>query len=219
MGQVVAVKPNVAMWPALLLVSGMWLPALACGATTIALSVLPLVRYGPPVYASWAHAIGAAAPRVAYNASLPALFARLDIPEVGTLAAVALIAAAALWVWRRRPAAADTSAVALVLALAASPIAWIMYFVFLFPVFASRRWTSRVWAAAVLQLVPYWCLWLPATRFGFWTPLAGWLTSGVLLLLLAEIALAGFPRSSGLLVRISSRRSSAIMDARAALQP
>ena len=52
-GLVVAMKPNFAVWPALLLLSGTYRPALASIATVAVVSAIPLAVFGPEIYRQW----------------------------------------------------------------------------------------------------------------------------------------------------------------------
>lgn len=186
-GIVVAVKPNFAVWIVLLLLARDWLPVLAACATTITLSLLPLFVYGPAVYRSWLQVVSTGSAEVAANASILAFWTRFNAPQLGDISILGLLLASAIWVWWRRPDVARLSNWALIVALLASPIAWVTYQAFLLPVFCSVRWTPVVWAAALLQVLPYWLLWLPPMQTGFGLIAAGTATSGVLLLLLGGL--------------------------------
>ena len=156
-GVVVAVKPNFLVWPGLLFLAGHVRPAIATGVTAAALSALPLLRYGPEVYAQWVELIASDANRAVFltNASLSGLAQRLGSPGLGTVLSVGLLGALALWAWRRRPTPVQASAFALLGALLASPIAWVQYTMFLLPLFfAVRPWTLPMRLAAVLLTVP-----------------------------------------------------------------
>lgn len=154
-GGLIAVKPNFAVWPLLLLVGGYWSVALVSFATVGLLSVVPVLIYGPGIYAQWLAVLVTNA-WIAYppNGSLFGLAARLGLPALGTIFSVALLAALVVWVWRTRPGLAGISSLALVASLLASPIAWVGYTLVLLPIFFSRAWTYPSTIAAVLWMVP-----------------------------------------------------------------
>jgi hypothetical protein len=52
-GALVACKPNLCLWPAYLLVAGVWRPALVAGACAAVASLLPAAIWGAPVYHQW----------------------------------------------------------------------------------------------------------------------------------------------------------------------
>ncbi|HVL69114.1 MAG TPA: glycosyltransferase 87 family protein [Vicinamibacterales bacterium] len=155
-GVVVAVKPNFAVWPALLLLAGYVRPAAAAGATVVALSALPVAIYGWTVYRQWVELILSDAGRAAFltNASLPGLLQRLNAGAAGAVAAVAILAGLATWAVRRRPTVLTASACGLFGGIVASPIAWVHYTLFLLPVFFWMRLSPAAVAAAALLVVP-----------------------------------------------------------------
>lgn len=155
-GVVVAAKPNFAVWPALLLLAGHWRPVAAAGLTALALAAVPALPYGPAVWGQWLHLVLTDANRAAFltNASLSGLAQRLGLPAVGTIASVALLAALGWGAWRRKPEPLDVSALALVGAVLASPIAWVHYTLFLLPLFFTRPLTPPLLVAATLLAVP-----------------------------------------------------------------
>jgi Glycosyltransferase family 87 len=155
-GLVVAMKPNFLVWPALLFLSGHRLPALVGIAIAAAISAIPLIVMGPEVYRQWFELIASDRDRAAFltNASLAGLTARIGSPTPGLLLGLALLAASALWALRRRPTASHASALALILALLASPIAWIHYTLFLLPVFFAHWRVHGMRLVALLLIVP-----------------------------------------------------------------
>jgi Glycosyltransferase family 87 len=149
-------KPNFLVWPALLFLSGHRLPALVSVATATAISTIPVVVMGPEVYRQWFELIASDRDRAAFltNASLAGLTARIGTPTLGLLLGVPLLAASAVWALRRRPSATRASALALVLSLLASPIAWIHYTLFLLPVVFAHWRLSGMRLVALLLIVP-----------------------------------------------------------------
>jgi hypothetical protein len=158
-GLVVAMKPNFLVWPVLLFLSGQRRPALVSFATAALISIIPLAALGPEVYRQWFELIASDSGRAAFltNASLAGLTARIGAPALGLSLGLALLAGSALWALRARPTATHASALALLLALLASPIAWIHYTLFLLPVLFSRwqRWGIRPVALLLIVPVPF----------------------------------------------------------------
>jgi hypothetical protein len=155
-GLVVAMKPNFLVWPVLLFLSGHRIPAVVSLATAGAISAVPLVVMGPEVYRQWFELLVGDRERAFFltNASLVGLAARMGLPSLGVWVGLALLGASAFWALRARPAALQASALALLLALLASPIAWIHYTLFLLPVLFSRWRMTGIRLVAVLLIVP-----------------------------------------------------------------
>ncbi len=158
-GLVVAMKPNFAVWPALLFLAGHLRPALAAGVTAALASALPLAVYGPEIYRQWLALVASDADRAAFltNASFAGLAARIGLPGLAMPVAILLLAGGALWAWRRRPDMMRASGIALIVSLLASPLAWIHYTLFLAPVLLARweRLTARLVAGLLLVPVPF----------------------------------------------------------------
>lgn len=156
LGLIIAVKPNFAVWPVLLLLAGHAKPALVAGVAAVVLSAIPLLTNGPLVYRQWIELIASDTGRAAFltNASLPGLALRLQAGPIGVLLSVALLGGLAAWALRSKPGPLRASALGILGGITASPIAWVHYTLFLLPVFFSRRWTAPVAAAAVLLTVP-----------------------------------------------------------------
>jgi hypothetical protein len=154
-GLLVAIKPNFLVWPVLLLVAGYGGVAAAALVVAGCLSVLPALVYGPGIYAQWLHAVQLYSfPGLIHNASLTGVAVRLGVPGAGPVVSSAILALLAFWIWRRRPSPLDVSALALVGALVAAPLAWIGYSLLVVPVFLGRTWTPMLRAAAALLAVP-----------------------------------------------------------------
>jgi hypothetical protein len=155
-GLVVAIKPNFLVWPGLLLLGGYVTPAMVAGTTTLVLSAIPAVIYGPQVYLQWyqasAHVYWVQAES---NASLISFAARLGVGPVGAMLSALLLVALAALVWRLRPGAEDLSGIAIVASLLTSPITWVGYTVLLLPVFFGRPWSLSWRIVAGLLIVPF----------------------------------------------------------------
>ncbi len=194
-GLVVAVKPNFAVWPVLLLLSGQMAAAGAALAVAAAVSLAPVFVYGPGVYAQWLAASRSFAGILLPNGSLPSLGARFGLEGLGIAAAALLLAAMALWAWRRRPDALTASGLALVGALLASPLTWPGYTLFLLPALLGRRWRLPLRIAAGLLVVPVVLFFMLGQSYWRFV-LVGSVPCWALLLVLLELgaeALAGHP--------------------------
>jgi hypothetical protein len=155
-GLVIAVKPNFMVWPALLFLAGYYRPVVSAGVTALLLSLLPVLLYGPDVYQQWFALLATEGHRVAFltNASLSGLLLRSGLGILATPIGVLVLAALAFWAWRSRPSLAQASALGLIGALVASPLAWVHYTLFLLPLFFTRPMNWVLGLAAVLLVLP-----------------------------------------------------------------
>lgn len=155
-GLVVAVKPNFAVWPALLLLAGHYRPVLASMVSAAVLTGFAALLYGPHVYGQWLALVLNDAHRAIFltNASLSGLAQRLGLPALGAVSSVGLLAWLAWFTWRRRLPVLEASALGLVGAVLASPIAWVHYTLFLLPIFFSLPVTPVLVLSAALLVVP-----------------------------------------------------------------
>jgi hypothetical protein len=155
-GCVVALKPNFAVWPVLLLLSGHLRPALWAFLTAAVISAIPAVVLGPQVYGQWIELLASDEERAFFltNASLTGLFSRIGAAPLGLAISVALLLASAAWALWVRPSVVRVSAIALTMSLLASPIAWVHYTLFLLPVLMSRWDLNGMRVVALLLIVP-----------------------------------------------------------------
>lgn len=155
-GCIIALKPNFAAWPAVLLLAGHMRAPLVAFATAAMVSVVPLLTHGVTIYAQWADVILADENRIAFltNASIPGLAARIGMPTAGMIAAAAVLAMVAAWAFYRRPPSLEASAAGIIASIAASPIAWVHYTLFLLPVFFRWHKSPVLVPAAALLVVP-----------------------------------------------------------------
>ncbi|HSK39728.1 MAG TPA: glycosyltransferase family 87 protein [Arenibaculum sp.] len=156
-GLVVAVKPNFLVWPALLFLAGHFRAPVTAGAAAAVLSVVPALIYGPDVYRQWIELVVSDENRAVFltNASLAGLVQRAGLAGLDKVFGPVLLAGLALWAWRRKPSAMRASALGLVGAILASPIAWVHYTLFLLPVFFfARPMPLSLRVAAALLVVP-----------------------------------------------------------------
>ncbi len=189
LGCLVAIKPNFLVWPAMLALAGFWLAAATAIIAAGLLSLVPILIYGPSVYAEWIGTF-ASHPWIAFptNASLFGLMARLGSPSAGIALSAILLGSLAAWSWRHRPSILVLSDLAILGSVLASPEAWAGYTLFLLPLFYRRSWPPLIAGAAVLLLVPESVI-LSLSRLSSWYFAAfAFLDNAALLLLLAALA-------------------------------
>ena len=121
-GVVIAVKPNFAVWPVLLMLAGHARAPLTAALTAIGLWVIPVILYGTRVYAQWLHLIASDTGRAGFltNASLPGLAQRLDAGPIGLVLSATLLGLLGAWAVRSKPTALRASALGLLGGIAAS---------------------------------------------------------------------------------------------------
>jgi Glycosyltransferase family 87 len=155
-GIVVAMKPNFAVWPLLLLLAGHRPIALWALGSAGVLSLVPMVWLGTDPYWDWLKLIVSDRERAAFltNASLPGLAARAGVPLVGILFGGIGLVAIGYLAATRRPDATRASALGILGGIAASPLAWVHYTLFLLPVFFRAKPSWLLTASAVLLAVP-----------------------------------------------------------------
>ncbi len=156
MGFVAAIKPNFVAWPILLWIAGERRAAIAATLSGAAFAAIPVLLYGPQVYARWLAAIreDAVNSQVA-NASIAGVLVRNGLPQsVGIAATAVVLLLTAAWMWRRRPGPVTASGVAVIGLLLASPLAWIGYSLFILPSFARMRGTVGLLIAGAALCIP-----------------------------------------------------------------
>ncbi len=163
-GLLVAVKPNLALWPVLLFTGGFGVTTAWAVLTGIVLSTVPALTLGPRVYVEWWQAVEHdTAIAVPPNGSLAGLTAQLGAPWFGMTLAAVLVVASVVWIWQTRPPALYITALALLLSLLAAPVSWTGYTILLLPIFFERPWRKLLSIAAVLLILPVSSLGLLAT--------------------------------------------------------
>jgi hypothetical protein len=154
-GLLVAIKPTTAFWPCFLFLGGHRKLALRSLGVTLAVSVAPLLFYGPSIYREWLAAL-ANDPHWIYATDIatPAFFARLGLPGLG-LALAGTVAALLAWtVWKTKPDFKTVSGIAMCAAILCAPLAWVGYVLLVAPYFISIRWKLQSNLAAALLIVP-----------------------------------------------------------------
>lgn len=155
-GLVVAVKPNFAVWPVLLLLARHYRVSIAAALTASVLMAATLVTHGAEVYRQWLMLIVTDSNRAAFltNVSVPGLAQRMDAGTAGAIVSLALLLGLCGWAVRHQPPMLRASALGILGGILASPIAWIHYTLFLLPVFFTTRMSAPMIAAAALLVVP-----------------------------------------------------------------
>lgn len=155
-GLLVAAKPNFAVWPLFLLLVGVWRPAVFAGVTVVTAVGLSIGIYGIDVYSQWLAAIATDThvARFLTEVSIHGYMTRLGFPTFGTVVSAIFLLWSAVWVRHRRCAMLDASRVGLVVAILASPLAWVDYTLFLIPALIQRSWNWTSTIAAGLLMVP-----------------------------------------------------------------
>jgi alpha-1,2-mannosyltransferase len=157
-GIVIAMKPNLGLWPILMFVAGRRRPAAISSITAVALSAYPVFVYGPSIYSEWLRA-GAIGPHWIYTTdiSFPGIFARLGARPVGIAVAVLCAVALVYFVRRIRPSELHVAGIAICAGIMCSPLAWYLYVIFAAPFFvALGRWGRLETAAAIMLSYPPW---------------------------------------------------------------
>lgn len=151
-----ALKPNFLVWPVVMLLAGHRPVAVWALGATAALSILPVLVFGPEIYRQWIELIISEGSRAAFlsNASLSGIAARAGAPMLGLIISAAALAAGGVWAMVRRPSAEDASAIGLLLAIVASPIAWVHYTLFLLPVIYHYWERAEVRMLGLLLMIP-----------------------------------------------------------------
>jgi hypothetical protein len=155
LGVILALKPNFALWDALLLVGGAASIAIAAAATALALIVVSSALYGTTIWLTWARvAVGTTMVQSGTNSSIDAFVTRAGLPALWLPASILLIAVICYLVRRNRYDVLSISTIGLCLSLMVSPIAWPGYTLLTVPRLHERRWTLPVLIAAVILAVP-----------------------------------------------------------------
>ncbi len=157
-GIVVAMKPNLGLWPVLMFVAGRRRQAAISSITALALSVYPVFVYGPSIYSEWLRG-SAVGPHWIYTTdiSFAGIFSRLGVRPVGIGVAILCAAALVYFVHRVKPSELHLAGIAVCAGIMCSPLAWYLYVIFAAPFFvALGRWGRLETAAAVLLSYPPW---------------------------------------------------------------
>jgi hypothetical protein len=151
LGVLASIKPNLALWPLLLALSGRLKPLLPASIVAIGLSVIPIFLYGPAVYSEWWQATGIDSHSIfPADVSIAGNFTRLGSRPTGLAVAAVLLILICCLVRARRPTLYETTGIALCASILCSPLGWMHYVLLLTPLLFAKRWTPLVAFAALL---------------------------------------------------------------------
>ena len=155
-GLVIALKPNYAVLPLILLAAGHYRIALPAIGAAAGISAIPLLLDGPQIYTQWLE-LSVHFPGLTWtsNASLASAGARLGVPFLGTMFAGLLLLGVLYVTWRIRPSALNAMACGLLTVLLLGPVSWAGYTLFLLPFLFSRKWDRVTWVAVLLLAAPF----------------------------------------------------------------
>lgn len=160
-GLVIGIKPNLALWTVMLLAAGYRAPVVTSAVSAGLVGAVPAIFYGQSVYREWlTYALQGDHPSYwfSFNGALPAAFARVGLPTVGTIISAAIVAGLVLLVRARRPPIQQVSELAVITSIFASPIAWSAYLLLVLPTFTRPRLSPFFLAAGAVMCVPLWDL-------------------------------------------------------------
>jgi hypothetical protein len=188
-GLVIAIKPNFALWPLLLLLGGHRQTPFVALVTAATVSAIPLVAEGPAIYRQWLNLTTSfSGVEWTSNASLIAIGSRLGAPGLGALLAASMLLWLAWFLWRERPDLPRASSLAIAVVLLASPASWAGYTLFLLPALFSRAWDRKTWACVLLLATPFWLVGYGPAAGAVLNVLLGSTYAWAMLLLLALVA-------------------------------
>ncbi|MDH3229773.1 MAG: DUF2029 domain-containing protein [Alphaproteobacteria bacterium] len=156
-GIFVALKPIFVLWPLMLFVTGHLRASAWAGLAFAAVSLMPLLVFGPDVYGQWLDLVLSEAGnrKAAFpNATVMAIGYRAGSPVIGMLLPALVLVWAALRIRQEHLSLAEASAIGIALGIAISPVAWFHYLLFLLPAMLSRRWSAGLLAGAAIMVLP-----------------------------------------------------------------
>ncbi len=156
LGLAASIKPQFALWPALLLLRGERRLPLGAAVGCLFPWILSLLLFGPGTLPAWLEAQRVILPDRLHeplNGSLGGLLFQLGLGPLAGIAPAVVLLGLTGWVWLKRPACVDQPA--LIASVLCAPIAWAGYGLFLLPVLLGRRWGLSEGLAAALLAVPY----------------------------------------------------------------
>jgi len=186
-GVAAAFKPQLLVWLVLLALAGTIGPSLLGAAVVVGLWALPVLVFGPAVYAQWLATLPGPFLASTENGSLIGVLAHHGMARLGIPFTAAVLGGLAFIVRRRRPDLLTVSGLGLVAALLASPITWAGYVLLLLPLFFAWRWDWTLRMAAGLLLLPDDVLLRMSTGWPVVTDLPGVMRLAVLTLLVAAL--------------------------------
>ncbi len=156
LGVVIAIKPNYALVPIILVAAGHYRPAIVAVAMAGLISIVPLIVDGPHIYWQWLHLTESFnGYGWTSNASLVSVGERLHLRVLGQLAAVGLAVSVIFLARRWRPDTLATLALGTMCVILVGPVSWAGYTLLLLPYLFSTRWDGWTWLAVCLLVMPF----------------------------------------------------------------
>jgi hypothetical protein len=193
-GLLVAIKPNFAIWPLFLLVSGYSAAFLAAVISSFIVSLIPIAVYGTKIYAQWLEASALQPETIIMpgNNSILGLTTRFDSITLGIVISILivfiLLVLSKLGTAKQMDKPEYVSALGIIASLLASPISWTGYTILLLPIFFSlKKWAAPVIFSAMILSIPFAIVLQLFQRSFFHFVLFGWLYGWGLLALLVEV--------------------------------
>ena len=151
LGVLVAIKPNLALWPLFLALTGRFKPILPTCVTAAVLSIIPIFLYGPGIYSEWLRATGIDSHSIfPIDVSIAGNFTRLGSRPAGLSIAFLVLVLLIYLVWAARPPLYETTGIALCASILCSPLGWLEFILLLAPLLFAKRWTALTSFAALL---------------------------------------------------------------------
>jgi hypothetical protein len=140
-GIFVGLKPNLGLWLVMLFLARYWRFAIISTITAVAVSIVPVLRYGVSIYREWpAHTVALHHSYSSADISIAGIFTRLGSRPAGIILALVVAAVALYVVYRRRPSLQVLAGIAICAGILCSPLAWFHYVLFAAPFFAALQW-------------------------------------------------------------------------------
>jgi hypothetical protein len=151
LGLLCAIKPNFAVWPLALALTGRRRLAAPAVLVFLVLAVVPIVVYGPAVYPEWIRAAATDSHSIfPSDVSLVGNATRWGVRPLGYALSALLLLITCVLAKFGKPTVREVSGFAICAAILCSPLAWMHYALVLAPVFLSRFWTKPQQFAALL---------------------------------------------------------------------
>lgn len=192
LGLLIAIKPNFVFWAFALLAARNGRSFLTAGLTSIGVSIIPALMYGPEIYVQWMEASIRFAPDLLIfpgNNSFQGLTARFDLPGLGAVLGGILSVGMLFFIFVKKPAWHVIHGIGIITSLLISPIAWTGYTLLAIPILLEKeKWNTPYWVSAVIFTIPFLIiLELFQTsffNFVFWGWFYGW---GLIILLVSQL--------------------------------
>ena len=193
-GLVAGIKPNFMIWSLFLLLAGYSITFVTAVASSLLVSVFPLLIYGTRIYAQWLEASALHPETIIMpgNNSILGLTTRFGGMSLGIILSVIVVISLLILSRLRTTTEMEhpeyVSALGILASLLASPISWTGYTILLLPIYFSfKKWTIPVIISAVILAIPFQIVLQlfqdSFANFVFW----GWLYGWGLILLLAGV--------------------------------